>query len=786
MNLVWKFNAALLAIFIVGFALASYVSYQVLQDNAREEVLQHARIMMEAASSSRTYTNNQVKPLLETQLKYRFLPQSVPAFAATEQFNDMRKKYPDYSYKEATLNPTNPRDHAADWEVDVINAFKATPTKLESFGVRETPEGRSMYLARPIQIKDPACIVCHSTPDAAPKTMIETYGTANGFGWKVNDIIGAQVVSVPIAVPLARANYVFKIFLRVAGRDIHFHHHHAQRDAVLVRHPARQAPGEARRRSQSRQSRCGRLSHAQPRRNRHPDRGAGTDEDEHGAGDQDARGLVVGSSMARKPIPDPTNIGKYRIDSVLGKGAMGVVYKAFDPGIERAVAIKTVRKDLVDPDLVEQSMARFKNEARAAGRLLHPNIVSVYEYGEDDDNAFIVMEYVEGTGLREFMNNGASFDLAQVSTIMTQLLLALDFAHERGVIHRDIKPANLILTASGTLKVADFGIARIDTSSLTSLGMVMGTPSYMSPEQCQGLVVDRRSDLFSAGVVFYELVAGEKPFSGALETIAYKICHEDPRPPSTVSRLPLTPTIDAVVATALEKNPEMRFQNAKALARALRQACEAGAEVTDDPYGRDANQHGSGEDGARGGRSRPGTIPCCELSSGNSRATSARWRSSSCAVRPTRPMTWTSSTTSLPRTSAIPRAARNSSTKATRPRAPRVASSYPVRPPDSALAPTRCCSSRPSSIRPPAAWRRIWGRSRASSPTARRKRLRRRTSSCTSSPITSALRIAAPSCAKSASTTSRASRQSRLKLSCAPTVTATHFAREATGATSAR
>jgi serine/threonine protein kinase len=284
-------------------------------------------------------------------------------------------------------------------------------------------------------------------------------------------------------------------------------------------------------------------------------------------------------------MADPATIGKYRIDSVLGKGAMGVVYKAFDPGIERSVAIKTVRKDLVDPDLVEQSMARFKNEARAAGRLLHPNIVSVYEYGEDDDNAFIVMEYVEGTGLRDFMNRGASFDLAQVAAVMTQLLQALDFAHERGVIHRDIKPANLILTAAGTLKVADFGIARIDTSSLTSLGMVMGTPSYMSPEQCQGLVVDRRTDLFSAGVVFYELVAGEKPFSGALETIAYKICHEDPRPPSTVSRLALSPMIDAVVATALEKNPDARFQNAKALSRALRQACEAVAEATDDPFG---------------------------------------------------------------------------------------------------------------------------------------------------------------------------------------------------------
>ncbi len=213
MNLVWKFNAALIAIFILGFAIASYVSYRVLQANAREEVLQHARIMMEAASSSRTYTNTQIKPLLETQLKYRFLPQSVPAFAATEQFNDMRKKYPDYSYKEATLNPTNPRDKTTDWEAEVVNMFRATPTRLETFGERDTADGRSMYLARPIQIKDPACLVCHSTPDAAPKTMIDTYGSGNGFGWKVNEIIGAQVVSVPTAVPLQRANYVFKIFL---------------------------------------------------------------------------------------------------------------------------------------------------------------------------------------------------------------------------------------------------------------------------------------------------------------------------------------------------------------------------------------------------------------------------------------------------------------------------------------------------------------------------------------------------------------------------------------------
>jgi serine/threonine-protein kinase len=274
-------------------------------------------------------------------------------------------------------------------------------------------------------------------------------------------------------------------------------------------------------------------------------------------------------------MADPQKIGKYDVQSVLGKGAMGVVYKAFDPAIERLVAIKTVRKDLVDPDLVEQSMARFKNEAKAAGRLLHPNIVSVYEYGEDEANAFIVMEYVEGTGLREYLNRKAAFDLGQITAIMTQLLLALDFAHERGVVHRDIKPSNLILTTSGSLKVADFGIARIDTSNLTTMGMVMGTPSYMSPEQCQGQTVDRRSDLFSAGVVFYELLTGEKPFAGAMETIGYKICHEDPQPASSVSRLQLSPTVDAVVATALEKKPDARFQNARAFSRALRSACDA-------------------------------------------------------------------------------------------------------------------------------------------------------------------------------------------------------------------
>jgi len=216
-KLIWKFNLALIAIFGVGFALAGFVSYRILHAGARAEALQTARIMMEAASSIRNYTEAQIRPLLETQLKYRFLPQSVHAFAATEQFNDLRKKYPEYSYKEATLNPTNPRDHALDWELDVVNQFRQTPTRTEAIGERDTPDGRSLYLAKPIQITDPACLACHSTPDAAPKTLVEAYGTANGFGWRLNDVVGAQIVSLPLAAEAQRANATFRNLLIALG-----------------------------------------------------------------------------------------------------------------------------------------------------------------------------------------------------------------------------------------------------------------------------------------------------------------------------------------------------------------------------------------------------------------------------------------------------------------------------------------------------------------------------------------------------------------------------------------
>jgi HAMP domain-containing protein len=213
MKLIWKFNLVLLGVFIVGFVAAGYVSKRMLMESARDEVLQHARLMMEAALASRTYTNTQVKPLLVERLKTEFLPQSVPAYAATEQFNDMHKTYSDYSYKEATLNPTNPRDRASDWEADVVQTFRNTPATTEIIGERDTPTGRTLYLARPIQIKSGACLECHSTVDVAPKSMLDVYGSANGFGWKMNEIIGAQVVSVAMTVPVERANHALRTFL---------------------------------------------------------------------------------------------------------------------------------------------------------------------------------------------------------------------------------------------------------------------------------------------------------------------------------------------------------------------------------------------------------------------------------------------------------------------------------------------------------------------------------------------------------------------------------------------
>ena len=212
MGLRLKFNLVLLVVFALGLGITGTVSYELLHKNAREEVLRNAGVMMEAALSMRAYTVGQVRDKLKVE-EGEFLPQSVPAFAATEIMNLLRKKYADYSYKEAALNPTNPRDRAVEWETDVVNSFRANAAQTELSGVRETPTGPSLYLARPFLIKDPACLACHTTPDMAPEAMVKLYGPNNGFGWKLGEVIGAQVVSVPMALPVANANSAFVTFM---------------------------------------------------------------------------------------------------------------------------------------------------------------------------------------------------------------------------------------------------------------------------------------------------------------------------------------------------------------------------------------------------------------------------------------------------------------------------------------------------------------------------------------------------------------------------------------------
>jgi len=213
MGLRLKFNLVLTVVFIAGLAAAGLISRQLLLENARDEVIRDARLMLEAASAVRTYTVDQIRPHLVKQMEEVFLPQTVPAYAATETINTVRQKYKEYSYKEATLNPTNPRDRTSDWEADIVQKFRSDPSVKEIVAERQTGLGRSLYIAKPIQITNAACLQCHSTAAAAPPSMIKIYGEANGFGWKHNEIVGAQLVTVPMEVPLLKAEKALTTFM---------------------------------------------------------------------------------------------------------------------------------------------------------------------------------------------------------------------------------------------------------------------------------------------------------------------------------------------------------------------------------------------------------------------------------------------------------------------------------------------------------------------------------------------------------------------------------------------
>ena len=206
MKLLLKFNLVFLVVFAIGVAASALIARNLLQRYAEEEVADRARLLMEKAMAVSAYTATQIQPLLQTQMKYSFLPQSVPAYSSTEVLHALQKVYPDYTYKTAMLNPTNPRDRAAAWEEDIVAQFNKSAELKEFVGQRDTPTGPALYIARPIRISNPVCLQCHSTPDAAPKPMLDHYGPSNGFGWKLGEVLGAQVVSVPMTVPLQRAH----------------------------------------------------------------------------------------------------------------------------------------------------------------------------------------------------------------------------------------------------------------------------------------------------------------------------------------------------------------------------------------------------------------------------------------------------------------------------------------------------------------------------------------------------------------------------------------------------
>jgi CHASE2 domain-containing sensor protein/tRNA A-37 threonylcarbamoyl transferase component Bud32 len=287
----------------------------------------------------------------------------------------------------------------------------------------------------------------------------------------------------------------------------------------------------------------------------------------------DSGTLPLGSTgTGAVAVASMDHFGRYRILGSLGKGAMGMVYKGLDPAIDRPVALKTIRVDQIfEPGEVNELRERLNREAKAAGKLSHPNIVTIYDVGEDGNVQYIAMEFLMGNTLEMLLRNGLTWDYKTISRVMLQVCDALDYAHENGIVHRDVKPANIMVLENNKVKVMDFGIARVDKSaSMTQTGTALGTPNYISPEQLKGQAVDRRSDIFSLGVVFYEILTNQKPFKGeTISALIYSILHTEPASPSEVN-LDVPRIFDKIIAKALVKDPDLRFQRAGDIADILR------------------------------------------------------------------------------------------------------------------------------------------------------------------------------------------------------------------------
>ena len=269
----------------------------------------------------------------------------------------------------------------------------------------------------------------------------------------------------------------------------------------------------------------------------------------------------------------PERIGKYVVQSILGKGATGLVFRGFDPGIKRPVALKVITKSLLDPADLDYVISRFRHEAEAVGRLTHPRIAAIYDFIEAEDIACIVMELVNGKSLAHHLKEVTQYGFKDTWEIIRQILDGLAYSHGQGVIHRDLKPGNVLINDDGRIKITDFGVARIDTSTLTVMGDVVGTPHYMAPEQFSGLEATPRTDLYQVGVMLYELITGTRPFTGNNVEIMRRVMHDRPVNPSTHNPK-VTWQLDWVVQKALAKDPSDRFGSAREFAEAIKTALE--------------------------------------------------------------------------------------------------------------------------------------------------------------------------------------------------------------------
>jgi len=268
----------------------------------------------------------------------------------------------------------------------------------------------------------------------------------------------------------------------------------------------------------------------------------------------------------------PKRLGRYEILREIGKGAMGIVYEGRDPKINRRVAIKTARRDVMEASgMAEEMMQRFLREARAAGSLNHPNVITIYDASENDEVAWIAMEFLVGRDLRQILRERSTLSQEEIASIGAEVCEGLAVAHDLGIVHRDVKPANIMVLESGNIKVTDFGIAHVADSNLTLDGSLIGTPHYMSPEQFMGQPVDARSDLFSVGILLYELLTGAKPFNGeALSTVMHQVMKTRPAEPRKLNA-EVSDALYAVITKALSKRPQDRYQDGRMMARALRE-----------------------------------------------------------------------------------------------------------------------------------------------------------------------------------------------------------------------